>query len=213
MNNKATEAPERYWVELRTQHAFEVKPDPHVETVEYLRHPRYTHKDDQRLQELFDSLPDIPTEEQAEEVLQACGTSGKEVVNGFIDRLLRENLEMKQKLDRIDPPAAPTGALGHCNKAPNCSFNYENPSRRWCDCKCKGCTPPAPDEADKALAQHCLAIDQLRASGCNVTLWCTPRAVVTQITFHDEDASPDIDKSFATLREAIEFAAASKQER
>lgn len=73
--------------------------------------------------------------------------------------------------------------------------------------------PPAPDEADKALAQHCLAIDQLRASGCNVTLWCTPRAVVTQITFHDEDASPDIDKSFATLQEAIEFAAASKQER
>lgn len=37
-------------------------------------------------------------------------------------------------------------------------------------------------------------IDRFRASGCNVTFWCTPRAVVTQITFHDNDASPDIDK-------------------
>lgn len=112
---------------------------------------------------------------------------------------------------RVDPPAAPTFGDGHY-----CTHRPDDPAHTK-DCydydKYFAVAPPAPDEADKALAQHCLAIDQLRASGCNVTLWCTPRAVVTQITFHDEDASPDIDKSFATLREAIEFAAASKQER
>lgn len=75
---------------------------------EQSRHPHYTHADDARLQELFDSLPECPTEAQAEEILQACGTSGKEVVNEFIDRLLRENLELKQKLSApaAQPPTA-----------------------------------------------------------------------------------------------------------
>lgn len=62
------------------------------------RHPHYTHQDDQHIQDLFDSLPECPTEEQAEAVLQACGTSGKQVVNEFIERLLRENLELNQKV-------------------------------------------------------------------------------------------------------------------
>lgn len=29
--------PERYFIEFRTQHAYEVKPEPYVDTVEYLR--------------------------------------------------------------------------------------------------------------------------------------------------------------------------------
>lgn len=54
------------------------------------RHPHFTHEDHQRMQETLDSLSECPTEEEAEAALQACGTSGKEVVNGFIERLLRE---------------------------------------------------------------------------------------------------------------------------
>lgn len=57
------------------------------------------------------------------------------------------------------------------------------------------------------------AIDALRSQGCNVTFWCTPRSVVTQITFDDEDRSPDIDNAFPSLKEGIEFAArAAKQQ-
>lgn len=68
------------------------------------RHPHFTHEDHQRMQEALDSLSGCPTEEEAESVLQACGTSGKEVVNEFIERLLRENVALKVKLE----PAAPT---------------------------------------------------------------------------------------------------------
>lgn len=64
------------------------------------RHPHFTAADHQRMKETLDALSEYPTEEEAEAVLQACGTSGKEVVNEFIERLLRENLELKQKLAR-----------------------------------------------------------------------------------------------------------------
>lgn len=73
------------------------------------RHPRLTHGDHQRIQETLDSLSECPTEEEAEAVLQACGTSGKEVVNDFIERLLRENLELKT---RLSAAAKPSGAAG-----------------------------------------------------------------------------------------------------
>lgn len=72
------------------------------------RHPHFTHEDHQRMQEALDSLSDCPTEEEAESVLQACGTSGKEVVNEFVERLLRENMELKAKLDAAAPaPSQP----------------------------------------------------------------------------------------------------------
>lgn len=55
------------------------------------------------------------------------------------------------------------------------------------------------------------AIDAFRRAGKNLTLWCTPRAVVVQITLHDEDTSPDIDRSFPTFGEAMRFALQSLQ--
>lgn len=59
--------------------------------------------------EALDNLSDNPTEEEAEAVLQACGTSGKEVVNEFIERLLKENLGLKQELARRVAVAGPQG--------------------------------------------------------------------------------------------------------
>lgn len=50
--------------------------------------------------------PEGPTEVEAEEVLQHYGTSGREVTNQFIERLLRENLELKQRLSRATPSPA-----------------------------------------------------------------------------------------------------------
>lgn len=67
------------------------------------RHPHFTAEDHQRMKETLDALSDYPTEEEAEAVLQACGTSGKEVVNEFIERLLKENLELKNKLATAAP--------------------------------------------------------------------------------------------------------------
>lgn len=70
---------------------------------------RMNHEDYQRIQESLDSLPDCPTEEEAEAVLRANGTSGKEVVNQFIERLLRENLQLKGKLAWTKEPPAVDG--------------------------------------------------------------------------------------------------------
>lgn len=42
-----------------------------------------------------------PTEEEAEAALQACGTSGKEVVNEFIERLLRENSDLRDRHAKV----------------------------------------------------------------------------------------------------------------
>lgn len=70
---------------------------------------RFTPEDHERMKEALDNLSDNPTEEEAEAVLQACGTSGKEVVNEFIERLLKENLELKQELDRRAAVAGPRG--------------------------------------------------------------------------------------------------------
>jgi hypothetical protein len=52
-------------------------------------------------EETLDSLPEYLTEEEAESYLQACGTSGKEVVNQFIERLLKERLEFKEEVERL----------------------------------------------------------------------------------------------------------------
>lgn len=60
--------------------------------------PRLDHEDYERIRETLDSLNDNPTEEEAEAILQAHGTSGKEVVNGFIEQLLVENSNLKQRL-------------------------------------------------------------------------------------------------------------------
>lgn len=70
---------------------------------------RFTPEDHERMKATLESLPDYPTEAEAEAVLQACGTSGKEVVNEFIERLLKENLELKQELARRAAVAGPRG--------------------------------------------------------------------------------------------------------
>lgn len=76
------------------------------------RHPHFTAADHERMKEALDALSDYPTEEEAEATLRACGTSGKEVVNEFIERLLRENLELKQKLATASPVQASVPAEG-----------------------------------------------------------------------------------------------------
>ncbi len=78
------------------------------------------HEKSVRIQEALDSLPNNPlaiTDEQAEAVLQACGTSGKDVVNGFIDRLLRERSSLlternalQAEVARLSTLAGPDGA-------------------------------------------------------------------------------------------------------
>lgn len=91
------------------------------------RHPHFTHADHERMKETLDALSEYPTEEDAEAVLQACGTSGKEVVNEFIERLLKENLELKEKLTA--PPSSPQpreAAMG----AAEAIINYGE-SVRW----------------------------------------------------------------------------------
>lgn len=51
----------------------------------------------ERWEELQAALerPEGPTEAEAEEVLQHYGTSGREVVNGFIERLLSERSSLR----------------------------------------------------------------------------------------------------------------------
>ena len=77
----------------------------------------------ERWEELQAALdrPTGPTEEEAEEVLCHYGTSGKEVVNGFIERLMRENLELKQRLAAT--PTQPETPLADLAKAcPVCGW-------------------------------------------------------------------------------------------
>lgn len=61
------------------------------------------------IQETLNSLSECPTEEEAEAILQAHGTSGKEAANSFIERLLEENLrlkranvELREQLERVN---------------------------------------------------------------------------------------------------------------
>lgn len=108
---------ERAWIEWRTQHAFTVKPDPHIETVEYarVRRQEMTPERWEELQAALDS-PSGPTEAEAEEVLQHYGTSGREVTNQFIERLLRENLELKRTVAaRSAPVTAETARCPFCD--------------------------------------------------------------------------------------------------
>lgn len=83
----------------------------------------------QTQKEALDALPYYPTEEEAEAALRACGTSGEEIVNEFIERLLLENLRLKEELDntraRVDGGAkgvdeviesAISHASGLCNR-------------------------------------------------------------------------------------------------
>lgn len=68
----------------------------------------------QTQKEALDALPYYPTEEEAEAALRACGTSGEEIVNEFIERLLFENLRLKEELDntraRVDGVVATVDA-------------------------------------------------------------------------------------------------------
>lgn len=80
------EQPERCWIEWRTQHAFRVNPAPCIETVEYVR--------------AYDANS-WPTEAGAELLLRESGSSGKEVVNGFIEQLLRDRAELERERDAL----------------------------------------------------------------------------------------------------------------
>jgi hypothetical protein len=82
------------------------------------RYPRMTPEDHRRIQETLDSLPEYPTEEEAESYLQACGTSGKKVVNQFIERLLKERLEFKEEVERLRVLLSSSERrCGFCNKS------------------------------------------------------------------------------------------------
>ena len=96
---------------------------PQHSEVRSSRHPHFTHADHERMKETLDALSEYPTEEEAEAALQACGTSGKEVVNEFIERLLKENLELKNKLDTATP--SPDAARESVQKA------AEEIAKRW----------------------------------------------------------------------------------
>lgn len=93
---------ERYRSKLDTA-AATAAPQSQLRPVGSSRHPHFTHADHERMKETLEALSDYPTEEEAEAALQACGTSGKEVVNDFIERLLKENLELKNKLATAAP--------------------------------------------------------------------------------------------------------------
>lgn len=60
-----------------------------------LRDPRSDPDYYQRLKETVDALPDNLTDQEADAILQEHGTSAKEVVNGFIEQLLRERLALQ----------------------------------------------------------------------------------------------------------------------
>lgn len=83
---RETGEPERCWIEWRTRHAYTVKPEPYVETVEYAR--------------VYDANG-WPTDAGAEAMLRESGSSGKEVINGFIDQLLRERAELERERDAL----------------------------------------------------------------------------------------------------------------
>lgn len=69
--------------------------------VENTPHPPFTAADHEQVKETLYALSDCPTEEESEAVLQACGTSGKEVVNEFIERLLRDRLALTTAIENF----------------------------------------------------------------------------------------------------------------
>lgn len=56
----------------------------------------------QRLKETIDALPNNLTDQEADAILQQHGTSAKEVVNGFIEQLLRERLALQEAAEAAD---------------------------------------------------------------------------------------------------------------
>lgn len=81
-----TEEPERCWIEWPTQHVYRVNPASYIETIEYTR--------------VYDTNG-WPTEAGAELLLRESGSSGKEVVNGFIEQLLRKRAELERERDAL----------------------------------------------------------------------------------------------------------------
>lgn len=63
--------------------------------------PRLEPEDYERIRETLESLNEYPTEEETEAILRKHGTSGKEVINQFIERTLREHLMMRAEVDYI----------------------------------------------------------------------------------------------------------------
>lgn len=75
---------------------FNASTQPAAEKATRMRRRRMTPERWEELQAALDR-DGGPTEAEAEEVLQHFGTSGKEVTNQFIERLMRENLELRAK--------------------------------------------------------------------------------------------------------------------
>lgn len=67
------------------------------DSAERVRHHEMTPERWEELQAALDR-PEGPTEAEAEEVLQHCGTSGRDVVNQFIEHLLNENQRLSTAL-------------------------------------------------------------------------------------------------------------------
>lgn len=63
--------------------------------------PRLEPEDYERIRETLESLNEYPTEEETEAIRRKHGTSGKEVINQFIERTLRAHLMMRAEVDYI----------------------------------------------------------------------------------------------------------------
>jgi hypothetical protein len=148
------------------------------------RHPRMTPEDHRRIQETLDSLPEYPTEEEAESYLQACGTSGKEVVNQFIERLLKERLEFKEEVERLrvllsssERRCPSCGHAGDLDANGICQTQIG--ARNWEYCQCK-CVFPATVAVIEGEEQHehdwYNDGDLLRCYDCTATESAVPTA-------------------------------------
>ena len=69
------------------------------------------------------------------------------------------------------------------------------------------CTFPVASGEPLLLVECVALIEEARKAGWNLNFYSTPRAIITQITYSDADQSPDVDRSFSLLTDALRFAA------
>lgn len=134
--------------------------------------PRLEPEDYERIRETLESLNEYPTEEEAEAILRKHGTSGEEVTNAFIWRLLRENLGLSQRLENLTLKCGKCGHLKRDFVNGTCETEIQSPyygdgdyrQGKTCGCQCEfpmDYSPSATLEYDQFLA-----IDAWRCSSC-----------------------------------------------
>lgn len=134
--------------------------------------PRLEPEDYERIREALESLNEYPTEEETEAILRKHGTSGEEVINAFIWRLLRENLGLSQRLESLTLKCGKCGHLKRDFVNGTCETEIQSPyygdgdyrQGKTCGCQCEfpiGYSPSATLEYDQFLA-----VDAWRCSSC-----------------------------------------------